>query len=123
MSTENSRGDRIVPAGRFMRRIYREPQGWRPGLFAILAGGSISVAALLYMVSLQLAWVAVGLQLVMVGVAEFFPTDRHLSANLLRAWATGVATGVGLVDIAAHLGVSLVDIARLLGNIAGLLGV
>ena len=115
MSTENPGRERVVPAGRFARWIYREPQGWRPGLFAILGGGSISVAALLYVVSLQLAWVAVGLQLVMVGVAEFFPTDRHLSANLLRTWATGVATGVALVDIAAHLGVSLVDSAGLLG--------
>ena len=115
MSTENSGSEWVVPAGRFARWVYREPQGWRPGLFAILAGGSISVAALLYVVSLQLAWVAVGLQLVMIGVAEFFPTDRHLSTNLLRAWATGVATGVALVDIAAHLGISLVDIARLLG--------
>ena len=115
MSTENPGSERIVPAGRFARWVYREPQGWRSGLFAILAGGSISVAALLYIVNLQLAWVAVGLQLVMVGVAEFFPTDRHLSANLLRTWVTGVATGVALVDIAAHLGISLVDIARLLG--------
>ena len=115
MSTENPGRERVVPAGRFARWIYREPQGWRPGLFAILAGGSISVAALLYTVNLQLAWIAVGLHLVVHGVAEFFPTDRHLSANLLRTWATGVATGVGLVDIAAHLGISLVDIARLLG--------
>ena len=115
MSTENSGSERVVPAGRFARWVYREPQGWRSGLFAIIAGGSISVAALLYVVSLQLIWVAVGLRLVVHGVAEFFPTDRHLSANLLRTWATGVATGVGLVDIAAHLGISLVDIARLLG--------
>ncbi|PSQ33822.1 hypothetical protein BRD05_07895 [Halobacteriales archaeon QS_9_70_65] len=115
MTTENSGSEQVVPAGRLARWIYREPQGWRPGLFAILVGGSISVAAPLYMVSLQLAWIAVGLQLVAVGVAEFFPTDRQLSANLLRAWAAGVATGVGMVDIAAHLGVSLVDIARLLG--------
>ena len=64
---------------------------------------------------LQLIWVAVGLRLVVHGVAEFFPTDRQLSANLLRVWATGVATGVALVDIAGLLGVSLVDITRLLG--------
>jgi hypothetical protein len=105
MSTESPGRERVLPAGRFVRWIYREPQGWRPGLVGILGGGSISVAALLYVVSLQLAWVAVGLQLVLIGVAEFFPTDRHLSANLLRAWATGVATGVGLVDIAGLLGV------------------
>ena len=115
MSTENPGSDRIAPNGRLARRIYREPQGWRSGLFAILGGGSVSVAALLYVVNLQLAWVAIGLHFVVHGVAEFFPTDRQLSANLLRVWATGVATGVGLVDIAAHLGVSLVDIARLLG--------
>ena len=115
MSTENSGSEQAVPAGRLARRIYREPQGWRPGLFAILMGGSISVAALLYTMNLQLTWVAIGLQLVAVGVAEFFPTDRQLSANLLRAWAAGVATGVGLVDIAAHFGVSLADIAGLLG--------
>ena len=115
MSTENPGSEQVVPAGRLARWIYREPQGWRPGLFAILMGGSISVAALLYMVNLQLAWVAIGLHLVVHGVAEFFPTNRQLSANLLRVWATGVATGVGLVDIAAHFGVSLVDIARLLG--------
>ena len=114
MSVENPGSDRIAPNGRLARRIYREPQGWRSGLFAILAGGSISVAALLYVVSLQLIWVAVGLRLVVHGVAEFFPTDRQLSANLLRVWATGVATGVALVDIAGLLGVSLVDIARLL---------
>ena len=115
MSIENSGSEQVVPAGRLARWIYREPQGWRPGLFAILMGGSISVAALLYMVNLQLAWVAIGLHLVVHGVAEFFPTNRQLSANLLRVWATGVATGVALVDIAAHLGISLVDIARLLG--------
>jgi hypothetical protein len=115
MSIENSGRHRVLAAGRFVRWVYREPQGWRPGLFAILAGGSLSVVALLYVVSLQLAWVAIGLQLVVIGVAEFFPTDRHLSANLLRAWATGVATGVLLVDIAGLLGVSLADIAGLLG--------
>ena len=115
MSSEHTGREQIVPAGRFARWIYREPQGWRPGLFAILGGGSISVAALLYVVNLQLAWVAIGLHLILHGVAEFFPTDRQLSANLLRVWAAGVATGVALVDIAAHLGVSLVDIARLLG--------
>ena len=115
MSTEHPGTERIVPAGRLARRFYREPQGWRPGLFAILTGGSISVAALLHVVSPQLIWVAIGLHLVGHGVAEFFPTDRQLSANLLRVWATGIATGVGLVDIAAHLGVSLMDIARLLG--------
>ena len=75
----------------------------------------IIVGAPLYVESLQLAWVAMGLQLVLIGVAEFFPPDRHLSANLLRAWATGIATGVLMVDIAALLGVSLVDIAGLLG--------
>ena len=115
MSTEYSGRERVLAAGRFVRWVYREPQGWRRGLFSILAGGSISVASLFYVVDLQLAWVAVGLQLVMVGVAEFFPTDRHLSANLLRAWATGIATGVAVVDMAAHFGVSLVDIAGLLG--------
>ena len=105
MSTENPGSERIVPAGRFARWVYREPQGWRPGLFAILVGGSITVAAQLYVVSLQLAWMAIGLHLVVHGVAEFFPTDRQLSANLLRMWATGVATGVALVDIAGLLGV------------------
>ena len=115
MSIENSGRQRVLAAGRFVRWVYREPQGWRPGLFAILGGGSLSVVALLYVASLQLAWVAIGLQLVLVGVAEFFPTDRHLSANFLRAWATGVATGVLLVDIAGLLGVSLADIAGLLG--------
>ena len=115
MSIENPGSEQVVPAGRFVRRVYREPQGWRQGLVGILGGTLIIVAAPLYVVSLQLAWVAMGLQLVLIGVAELFPTDRHLSANLLRVWATGIATGVGLVDIAAHLGVSLVDIARLLG--------
>ena len=115
MSIENSGRERVLAAGRFVRWAYREPQGWLPGLLLMLVGASISAHALLNMASFQLAWVAIGLQLVLVGVSEFFPTDRHLSANLLRTWATGVATGVGLVDIAAHLGISLVDIARLLG--------
>ena len=115
MSIENSGRRRVLAAGRFVRWVYREPQGWRPGLVGILGGTLIIVAAPLYVESLQLAWVAMGLQLVLIGVAEFFPTDRHLSANLLRAWATGIATGVLLVDIADHLGISLVDIAGLLG--------
>ena len=115
MSIENPGRERVLAAGRFVRWVYREPQGWRPGLVGILGGTLIIVAAPLYVVSLQLAWVAMGLQLVLIGVAEFFPTDRHLSANLLRAWATGIATGVLLVDIAGLLGVSLVDIAGLLG--------
>jgi hypothetical protein len=115
MSIENSGRERVLAAGRFVRWIYREPQGWRPGLVGILGGILIIVGAPLYVESLQLAWVAMGLQLVLIGVAEFFPTDRHLSANLLRAWATGIATGVLLVDIAGLLGVSLVDVAGLLG--------
>ena len=115
MSIENRGRERVLAAGRFVRWVYRDPQGWRPGLVGILGGTLIIVAAPLYVVSLQLAWVAMGLQLVVIGVAEFFPTDRHLSANLLRAWATGVATGVLLVDIAGLLGVSLADIAGLLG--------
>ena len=115
MSIENTARERGLPAGRFVRWVYREPQGWRPGLVGILGGTLIIVAAPLYVESLQLAWVAVGLHLVLVGVAEFFPTDRHLSANLLRAWATGIATGVILVDIAGLLGLSVVDIAGLLG--------
>ena len=36
MSIENPGNERIVPAGRLARRIYREPQGWRSGLFLIL---------------------------------------------------------------------------------------
>jgi hypothetical protein len=115
MSIENSGRERVLAAGRFVRWVYREPQGWRPGLVGILGGTLIIVGAPLYVVSLQLAWVAMGLQLVLIGVAEFFPTDRHLSANLLRAWATGIATGVLLVDIAGLLGVSLVNVAGLLG--------
>ena len=115
MSIENSGRERVLAAGRFVRWVYREPQGWRPGLVGILGGTLIIVAAPLYVETLQLAWVALGLQLVLIGVAEFFPTDRHLSANLLRAWATGIATGVLLVDVAGLLGVSLMDVAGLLG--------
>ena len=115
MSTENPGSERVLAAGRFVRWVYREPRGWRQGLVGILGGILIIVAAPLYVESLQLAWIALGLQLVLIGVAELFPTDRHLSANLLRTWATGVASGVILVDIAAHLGVSLVDSVGLLG--------
>ena len=115
MSIDTSARERGSPAGRFVRWVYREPQGWRPGLVGILGGTSIIAAAPLHVVSFQLAWIAMGLHLVLIGVAEFFPTDRHLSANLLRAWATGIATGVILVDIAGLLGLSLVDIAGLLG--------
>jgi len=115
MSIENSGRERAVAAGRFVRWVYREPRGWGQGLVGILGGTLIIVAAPLYVESFQLSWVALGLQLVLIGVAELFPTDRHLSANLLRAWATGIATGVILVDIAGLLGVSPVDIAGLLG--------
>jgi len=105
MSIENPGREQVLAAGRFVRWIYREPKGWRQGLVGILGGTLIIVAAPLYVASLQLAWVALGLQLVLIGVAEFFPTDRHLSANLLRTWATGIATGLILVDIAGLLGV------------------
>ena len=77
MSTENPRSERIVPAGRLARWVYREPQGWRPGLFMILAWGAI----------------AVGMPLLMDDPA------------VQLTWATGIATGVILVDIAGLLGV------------------
>jgi phage shock protein PspC (stress-responsive transcriptional regulator) len=105
MSTENPGRERVVPAGRFVRWIYREPQGWRPGLFMILAWGAIAVGMPLLLddPAMQLAWATVGLAGVAGGIAEFFPTDRQISANLLRMWAAGVATGVAAAIIVTWL--------------------
>ena len=105
MSIENPGSERIVPAGRLARRIYREPQGWRSGLFMILVWGAIAVGMPLLMddPAVQLTWAMVGLTGVVSGIAEFFPTDRQISANLLRMWAAGVATGVAAAIIVTWL--------------------
>ena len=105
MSTENSGSERFVPAGRLARRIYREPQGWRPGLFMILVWGAIAVGMPLLMddPAVQLTWATVGLAGVAGGIAEFFPTDRQISANLLRLWAAGFAMGVAAAMFVAWL--------------------
>ena len=105
MSTENPRSERIVPAGRLARRVYREPQGWRPGLFMILVWGAIAVGMPLLMddPAVQLTWATVGLAGMANGIAEFFPTDRQVSANLLRLWATGFAMGVAAAMLVAWL--------------------
>ena len=103
MSIENPGSERIVPAGRLARRIYREPQGWRPGLFMILVWGAIAVGMPMLMddPAVQLTWATVGLAGVACGIAEFFPTDRQISANLLRLWAAGVAMGVAAAKFVA----------------------
>ena len=105
MSVENSGSERIVPAGRLARRIYREPQGWRPGLFMILTWGAITVGTPLLMddPTVQLIWATAGLAGVVNGIAEFFPTDRQVSANLLRLWAAGIAMGVAAAMLVAWL--------------------
>ena len=105
MSTENPGSERIVPAGRFARRIYREPQGWRSGLLLILVWGAITVAAPLLMddPAVQLTWATAGLAGVVNGITEFFPTDRQVSANLLRLWAAGIAMGAAAAMIVAWL--------------------
>jgi len=105
MSVENSGSERIVPAGRLARRIYREPQGWRSGLFMILAWGAITVGTPLLMddPAVQLTWATAGLAGVVNGIAEFFPTDRQVSANLLRLWAAGIAMGAAAAMIVAWL--------------------
>ena len=105
MSIENPGRERVVPTGRITRLIYREPQGWRPGLFMILAWGAIAVGMPLLMddSAVQLTWATVGLAGVAGGVAEFFPTDRQISANLLRLWAAGFAMGVAAAMFVAWL--------------------
>ena len=102
MSTER---ERITPDERLARRIYREPQGWRSGLFTVLVWGAITVAAPLLLDDppQQLVWVTVGLSGVTNGITEFFPADRHILANLLRVWAAGVAMGVAAVVLVAPL--------------------
>ena len=105
MSVENPESEQVVPTGRLARRIYRKPQGWRSGLFMILAWGAIAVGMPLLMddPAVRLTWATVGLGGVAVGIAEFFPTDRQISANLLRMWAAGVATGVAAAIIVTWL--------------------
>jgi len=105
MSIENPGSDRIVPDGRLARRIYREPQGWRSGLFMILAWGAIAVGMPLLMddPAVQLTWATVGLAGVVNGIAEFLPAHRQVSANLLRLWAAGVAMGVAAAMLVAPL--------------------
>ena len=105
MSIENPGRERIVPAGRLARWVYREPQGWRPGLFMILVWGAIAVGMPLLMddPAVQLTWATVGLAGVANGIAEFFPTDRQISANLFRLWAAGVAMGVAAAIIVTWL--------------------
>jgi len=105
MSIENPGRERIVPAGRLARWIYREPQGWRPGLFMIFVCGAIAVGMPLLMddPAVQLTWATVGLAGVAGGIAECFPTDRQISANLLRLWAAGIAMGVAAAMFVAWL--------------------
>ena len=105
MLIENPGRERVVPAGRIARRIYREPRGWRPGLFMILTWGAIAVGMPLLMddPAVRLTWATVGMAGVAGGIAEFFPTDRQISADLLRMWAAGVATGVAASMIVTWL--------------------
>ncbi|PSQ33820.1 hypothetical protein BRD05_07885 [Halobacteriales archaeon QS_9_70_65] len=53
--------------------------------------------------AVQLTWATAGLAGVVNGIAEFFPTDRQISANLLRLWAGGVAMGVAAAMFVAWL--------------------